>query len=156
MNSWLFLFFITAPLLVFSVKPEAPRLWRTSRLIIAIITCYASINLALHFDHAKLAEEVNNNPHAAHEDFMRVSGASGASDVFMLLLGWVWAVMYVGWCELAWRRYHRAKMISLRKGCGDDGFANIIVTISYYVSLLFLVLIMVVITGIGYEIYFKG
>jgi hypothetical protein len=139
-----------------SARPGSSRLWRTSRLVIAIIGCYICINLTVYFDHTQLANEVNNNPHATHEDFMRLSAASGASDVFMLVFGWVWAIMYVGRCELAWRRYHRAKMISLRKGCGDDGVANMVVTLSYYLTLLFLVLIIVAITGTCYEIYFKG
>lgn len=47
-----------------------------------------------------------------------------------------------------WRKYYRTKMLSLRKGIGDDWITNMIVTLSYYMTLLLAVIVVLLMIGL--------
>ncbi|MCH2548360.1 MAG: hypothetical protein MK052_12240, partial [Alphaproteobacteria bacterium] len=136
---------------MFSISPEAWRWKRTGRLLLAIMCGYLFVNLALHMqqheqyaDYEACLESLAHLPkqperHAACAHHVNI--ADGASNVFLLYLGWLPALMIAGWWKLLWRRQHRNKMISLRKGLGDDRIANLIISLSYYMTLLLLVIV---------------
>lgn len=151
------LFFMLSLLLVFSATPEALRRKRSGRLLLAIICGYIFINLAMHthqqeqYAHYEACLEMlahlPDQPERHAACARHVNIADGASNVFFLFLGWLPSLMITGWWELLWRRRHWNKMTSLRKGLGDDRIANLIVSLSYYMTLLLIVIVILFTVG---------
>ena len=134
-NFWFWLFFITAPLLVFSVGPEN-RFWlRLARLVLAAVLSYVLINLSLHTSR-ELGRKAYNEcqrksihpemSQEAHEQCKHhVNTADGAANVFYFILGWIPGTAYVGIWEFLWRRRYRKILKEMGKNYKGRWFSNI-------------------------------
>ncbi|MFO1242528.1 MAG: hypothetical protein U1E36_04920 [Rickettsiales bacterium] len=151
-NIWFWLLIIGAPFCVFSVKPEKNVWIRAGRLLIAIGATYTLAILAIGTDDAlewKKYEACQSQfSDISHHEGCPLNVGSGASFVFFLFFGWIPATMYVGWWELAWRKYYRSKMISLRKGLGDDWFSNLVIIISFFTTLFGFIIFLIIIAAL--------
>lgn len=101
-NYWFWLWVSTVPILVFSIKNDAPKWKKIAIWIAAFGLCYGFMNLAVH-----LMWDIRNAPFIVQTDRdmpwqktwdMPKCGnmADGASTVFALILGWIPASLYVG------------------------------------------------------------
>jgi hypothetical protein len=147
-NYWFWLWVIGTPVIIFSVKPSAPTWQKSLRTIIAIVFCYGVMNLALH-----LMWDIRNGPFVVHTDpnfpwqkTWDMAGcaniADGASLIFTLMFGWIYAIIYTGWCEIAWLQYYKRKTLSISQDFKRDIISRVFATISYAVAkIAFLTLI---------------
>lgn len=147
-NYWFWLWVLAVPILVFSVRPDAPKWHRAARSLVAIIFCYGAINMAVH-----LMWDIRNGPFGVNNDYPWQKSwddpgvkcaniADGASLVFTLYFGWVYGVIYIGWWEMAWYQYHKRKSGLIDKNFKRDAINKVVVTISYFVArLAFLIII---------------
>lgn len=117
-NPWLWFWLISTPVVVFSTRPSTPVWQRAFRTIFIIAISYVVINLGTH-----LAMDIRNAPFhgdgIAHFNGVRITSeedefkfhcydiADGAKYAFALLFGWLPALIYTGWWEIAWYQYHK-------------------------------------------------
>ena len=136
-NTWMWLWLIFTPIVVFSATPNSPKWYRASRTIFAIGVSYVFVNLATH-----LGIEIRNAPFhgegIAYFNGERITSeadefkfhcfdiADGARYVGALLFGWVYAVIYHGWWEGIWHQYHKRVTKQMDKNFKTD-FVNIVV-----------------------------
>lgn len=151
-NYWFWLWVIATPVIVFSVKPTTPRWQRAMRTVVAIGFCYGIMNLALH-----LMWDIRNDPFIvnAHPDFLNMNLktwdmkcaniADGASLVFTLLFGWIYASVYTGWWEIIWYQYHRHKTRLIDKKFKRDWISRGAVWVSVAITTLIIVAVAVII-----------
>ena len=100
MNYWFWLYLFITPLIVLSASFTSKPWKRIIKLLAAILVCYVLMNLAVHLNWNSLQQAVNANPNRTDEDLHRVT-ADGANILYMLILGWIPALTYVGWWEAA-------------------------------------------------------
>lgn len=149
-NYWFWLWIIATPLIVFSVKPATPRWQRALRTVIAIGFCYVAMNFALN-----LMWDIGNGPFVVSSDpnfpWQKTwdipdcaNVADGASIVFMVFFGWIYAVIYTGLWEMLWYRYHKRKTKLLEKEFRRDWISKIAAVIAKYITLLILLVIVLI------------
>lgn len=143
-NYWFWLWVIAMPVIVFSVKPTTPRWQRAMRTVVAIGFCYGIMNLALH-----LMWDIRNGPfwvvgaypwQKSWDDpgTKCANIADGASLVFTLLFGWIYASIYTGWWEMIWYQYHKRRTGLIGENFKRDILTRIVVFISRLVAKLIL------------------
>ena len=71
--------------------------------------------------------------------------ADGASLVFTLLFGWIYATVYTGWWEIIWHQYHKRKTQFIDKNFKKDWISIIAVWVSVAITTLIIVAVVVVI-----------
>jgi hypothetical protein len=137
-NYWFWLWIIATPIIVFSVTPQSSRGLRAVRTLLAIIVCYSVMNLALH-----LMWNIRNGPFVVRSNYpwqaswdnpgvQCIGTGIGANLVFTIFFGWIFAVIYTGWCDIAWYQYHKRQT-----GLLDSNFKrDAVSTISAIVSLI--------------------
>jgi len=141
-NYWFWFFVIAPPVIVFSVKPDASKWLRAAQNIVTVLVCYGTINLAVH-----LMWDIRNGPFGVVSEYPWQKSwddpgtkcaniADGASIVFTALFGWIYGVIYTGWWEMIWYRYHRQKTKLIDENYKRDWFSTVIVFISYYITRL--------------------
>lgn len=150
-NIWPWLFFTILPALIFSAKPHHSVKRRSTRIIIAIILGYIALNLSLHTSrtitwntYERCQSQFSDGAIQHHKECGEMNIADGASYAFAMFLGWIPSIMFVGWLELIWRKLYKNDMQTLRKGMNDDVLANIVVSLSYYFTVGFTVLIVII------------
>ncbi|AGH97843.1 hypothetical protein [Micavibrio aeruginosavorus] len=155
-NYWRWLWMVSIPLLVFSIKPDASKWLRASRTVAAVILGYVVMNLAiqLFWDIGNGPFVVDGNPNTPWQKTWDIPNcadiADGASIVSTLFFGWLYAIIYTGWWDMVWYQYHkrRTKMI-------DDGFKRDICSQVVFVTskivtilvILFMILIFFAVCG---------
>lgn len=119
-NFWLYLLFVTAPVLAFSAGPERNVWLRSGRLIVAAALTYLLLNLSHQTDQnliRKAYEQCQSQfPDGwiqHHKECSEINTADGAHNAFLLYLGWIPAMAYVGFWELVWRRRNKSKLKKL-------------------------------------------
>lgn len=142
-NYWFWLWIVAVPLLVFSPDPSASLWQRAARTCLTVILCYALMNLAI-----RLAWDIRNgpftvvssNPHFPPQkswDFAACAYiADGASLMFTFYLGWLYAIIYTGWWEMAWAQCHKRSTGQRDKNFKRDPCTQTVVTVSKGVTLL--------------------
>ena len=101
-NYWFWLWILSVPIFIFSIKPEAHKWKKIATLLIAIAFCYGVMNLALHlmWDIRNGPFIVNSDPTFPDQKTWDIPGcaniADGASLVFAPYFGWIPASLYVG------------------------------------------------------------
>lgn len=170
MNYWFWLFIVAAPLIVFSLTPDANPWWRVYRLLLAVGVVYVFINLALHLsvDRGWQAYESCRITHSGHDGpyetrlgdrLDRICPAaphSGPPEVFYLLFGWAPAAAYVGFFELLWRWQHRTTIRTLGNAFKGKWVSTALIVFSTPVWLYILVLLAVLIYTAGCNWYFPN
>lgn len=170
MNYWFWLFILAAPLIVFSLTPEANPWWRIYRLALAIGLGYVFINLALHLsvDRGWEAYESCRFIHSGHDGPYELSLAnkldsicpaapnSGMPEFFYFVLGWIPAAAYAGIFELVWRRRHRATIRAMGKMFKGKWASNALIIFSTPVWLYVLVLLVALIYAAACNWYFPN
>jgi hypothetical protein len=145
----MFLFLVTAPLLIFSVKPELSTQRRIWRILIATIIGYMLLNLILHTHRYLQWQEFEQCQNIYSKDPLNMADeckgiiniADGASNIFYLYLGWVPAVGYAGFFELLWRIKHRAFIKNMGKQFSGRWFSNFVVITAIPVWIFMLLII---------------
>ena len=100
-NYWQWLWILIVPLLVFSLKKDAPKWKRIGAGLVAVGLCYFFMNLSMHlfWDIKNGSFTVDFNPDFPLQktwDMPCADIRDGASLVFTLFLGWIPASLYVG------------------------------------------------------------
>lgn len=146
-NYWFWLWIVATPVIVFSVKPTTPRWQRSVRTVVAIGFCYGIMNLALRF-----MWDIKNGPFGVNNDYpwqksWDDSGvkcaniADGASLVFTLFFGWIYAMIYTGWWEVIWYKYYKRKAQLIDKDFRRDWISKITVWVSKYITIFVFLII---------------
>ncbi len=125
MGYWFLIYCIGTAWLMFSVTPQSSRRWRMGRTVIAFIVGYGITMVLLYIHYIMYPLEYSRI--GAH----------------WFMMGWLWTLTYIGWCELAWRIRHRKALISIRKGLGDDWINGKVLFISSFGILLFLLIFVI-------------
>ena len=143
------------PFIIFCAKPMHSLKWRIQRTLIAFAVIYFSI---MYRFYAAAIEKVELRQIGYADtapmnvfDFVLSNGALG----HWVFLGWIWTFTYIGWWEFAWRIYHRRSLIGLRKGIGDDCLNNAIVTLSYYIGMLLLIIGLIAVADYFWPGFYK-
>lgn len=138
MGFWLSLFFIAAPIIVFSVSPSKNMWLRLGRLLLAIGFTYICLMLFLESERSQSWENYNQC-YAAHSELRDMSPERSqacihhldrvpdSTAVFALLFGWVPSAGYVGFWELIWRIWHRKQIKEMGKNYNGQWFSNVII-----------------------------
>ncbi|MCP4393336.1 MAG: hypothetical protein GY804_03570 [Alphaproteobacteria bacterium] len=106
-NYWFWLWFVGVPAILFQIKPTYSNKRKGITVVSTIAICYVLMNLALH-----LMWDISNAPFRGDPDgldgFMQkcANTSDGASLVFTLFFGWIYATIYTGWWLIAWKHYH--------------------------------------------------
>jgi hypothetical protein len=148
-NYWLWISVLAVPIFVFSVKPSAPKWQRAVRSLIAIAFCYGAINMAVH-----LMWDIRNGPFWVVDGYpwqkswddlgtKCANFGDGASIVFALMFGWLYATIYTGWWEMIWFQYHRRKTKLIGDEFKRDWFNKIVVGISVTIPALIILIVFV-------------
>ena len=156
-NYWFWLWVFVTPIIVFSVKPSTQRWQRTIRTVIAVGFCYAIMNLALH-----LMWDIRNGPFVVNLDpdipdqktwnmVECANIADGASLVFTLLFGWVYASIYTGWWEMIWYQYHKRKTLLINKDFKRDWISRVVVWVSATITILMILTIIFLLVAFMFE-----
>lgn len=144
---------IAIPVIVFSVKPSAPRWQRAISTGICIGIGYGLTLLAL-----DLSSDIRNGPFWVADDYPWqkswddpgvdcVSSQMGAR-VFTLLFGWIYAAIYTGWWEMIWYQY-----LKRRTGLIDENFKRDILTKTVvFISTLVAKLILFVVIALPFAV----
>ena len=144
-NYWWWLWLIITPLIVFSVKPHAPKWQRALRTLISIGIGYGLANFGLH-----LNSEIRNGPFVVNNDYpwQRIwdeygsqcaNIGGGLSLVFTLLIGgWVYASIYTGMWDIIWKQYHKRKTKLIDSHFKRDLLTKIVVSFTFLIPLLFI------------------
>ncbi len=124
-NFWLWLLFFIAPGLLFFVGVERSITSHVARVLCAIGLTYVLLNLAYHAQDAfdwrnfQACQENSVHPYMSremHEECRHhVNIADGASNVFLLGLGWIPAAFYIGIWEILWRIRHKIEIKAMGK-----------------------------------------
>lgn len=152
-NIWPWIFFISLPLFIFSVKPDSKASWRFWRIVLAIGIGYILINLSLHTHRAiqwnayeQCRSESKNRIDSIemHEECKHhINIADGASNVFFLFLGWIPAAAYLGFWELIWRVKYRHFIREMKGNFKGKWFSTLLIVCSVPVWLYILLVIIV-------------
>lgn len=142
LNYWFWLWFLTVPLIMFSVTPQSPQWQRIIRTLGAVLLCYGAMNLAIHltWDIRNGPFIVNANSGVPWQKSWDIPGcaniADGASMVFTLMFGWLYAIIYTGWWEMAWHFYHRRHTRLVDESFKRDIFSTIVALVSKSFTIL--------------------
>lgn len=137
------IFLIALPVLVFGATPHTNRWKRAGRLILSVLIGYVALACIFYADYTNLHHKVIHDLTLPDHSMQQVDIA-GAIFWHWLLCGWIWTILYVGWLELAWRKYYQSSMISLRQGLGDDRISNVILRVSFYATLLCVIITLII------------
>lgn len=102
-NYWYWLFFLTPPLLIFSLRRTAPIMYKALVAMIAVGFCTAFIALGI-----ELRWDIRNGPFYGLDASLTngklcADTSDGASLVFGRYFGWIPASLYVGfWLLIRW------------------------------------------------------
>lgn len=131
-NSWLWFWLISTPVIVFSVLPSAPAWQRAGRLLFLIALSHVVINLGMY-----LAMEIKNAPfrdigmsnlnEMDSFKFSCIDIADGAKYSFALYFAWTYAVVYAGLWEMMWGVYHKRKTKLIDENFKRDWISRIVV-----------------------------
>jgi hypothetical protein len=157
LNYWFWLWIIATPVIVFSVKPATPRWQRTIRTVVAIGFCYGIMNLALH-----LMWDIRNGPFSVYSDYPWQKSwddpgtkcaniADGASIIFTAFFGWIYAIIYTGWCEILWYRYHKRRTKLLTDDFKRDWISRIVVWISAIITTIIILAVISLVVALVFE-----
>lgn len=156
-NYWFWLWVIATPVIVFSVRPAAPKWQHTLRTLVAIAFCYGVMNLALH-----LMWDIRNSPFVVSSDpnfpdqktwdIPKCANiADGASLVFTLLFGWIYATIYTGWWEALWYQHHKRRTRLLDNEFKRDWISRLVVWVSATITISLIVAIISLIVALMFE-----
>lgn len=110
-NHWFWLWITCVPLLVFSVKPDAPKWQRALRTIMAVGFCYGLMNLAMHLSwdlSNELFRQAPYNPDPANGWRMDCHKyGTGFSYILAIGFAWIPAALYTGFWFFIWSRFHK-------------------------------------------------
>ncbi len=115
MNYWFWLYIILVPIIVFAVKPEAPRWQRVGRLLLIVPICYYLLMVAAGHDHQRLwaiYEACQNqfpDGGVQHHPECKILGYSTANFTAINLFGWIPGMVYIGFWELIWHIVYRQR-----------------------------------------------
>lgn len=142
LNYWFWLWFLTVPLVVFSVKPQSPQWQRITRTLVAILFCYGVMNLAIHLmrDIRNKPFTVDSNPNTPWQKSWDMPDCAnigdGANLIFTLMFGWLYAIIYTGWWEVAWHLYHKQHTRLIDTSFKRDILSALVVLISKSLTVL--------------------
>ena len=148
-NYWFWLWVLSVPILVFSVKPNAATLKKIATTLVAIGFCYGAMNLAMH-----LGLDISHGPFWVVSDIpwqkswddpgvKCVSPGTGAKYAFTLVFGWLYATVFTGWWQMIWFQYHRRKTGLIDKSYKRDWLSRVVVGVSVIVPTLIILRIFV-------------
>lgn len=132
-NVWFWMYLAIAPTLVFAAGANAGPGLRLGRLLAAILLCYLMLNAATHLTWDLRLQRVQANP-AATEDEWAAATADGANLLFIGILGWIPASMYVALWEVVWRIHFRR---ALKAAGARQGFSNFLIGFAAFALLAF-------------------
>jgi hypothetical protein len=145
-NFWFYLLLATAPILVFSAKPESKTWFRIGRLLVAIAVTYVLINLSLHTNYKigwdtyeSCQSQFKDGAIQHHEECG--NPPRGIPLAFFAVLGLIPSNAYVGFFELIWRRKHRKQIKNYGKNFKGKWFSNIIIILSIPIWLYMIILV---------------
>jgi hypothetical protein len=157
-NIWPYLFFIALPIITFTLRPDSPARAHIFRIMIAVFLGYIFINASLHTSYNitwdTYRECQNQFPDGAiqhHKECGERNVAGGASFLFMMVLGWAPAMVYLGMWELIWRYRHRNQLQTMNKKFKGKWIRTATLW-AFYASLAWVTLATVS-TSIAYLIY---
>ena len=126
MNAWSAVIFVTIfllpPILVFSVRPDAPMWLKTGRLLFPIFIY--SLFISYTSD--------------VFECFSYEENDCWAFKLFFLFIGMLQYIMYLGWFEYVWRRWYKQIAWSLKKNLEYGMTSTIIIITSAIVTLMWI------------------
>lgn len=149
MNHWFFVWMAFTPAFIFLFPPQSSVWKRGARTVLAVVLCYAFMNLAVH-----LQWDIRNAPfkqdpfHSISEGGWRLDCLNiedGFSLGFALVSGWIPACVYAGMGLCLWRYRHRRAIKAMPAGYKDDiaarmliigGGAYVIVTFIFSMALI--------------------
>ncbi|MDB2414383.1 hypothetical protein N9W34_01265 [Rickettsiales bacterium] len=143
-NFWFWLLLFTAPVLVFSVKPEVSIKIRFLRLFFAIGFTYILMNLSLHTSrHIEWAtyeacqSQFPDGGIQHHAECGEINIADGASNIFYAFFGWIPATVYVGMWELLWVVFYRKKIKNIGINYKGRRLSKIIIAFPIFFLVIF-------------------
>ena len=148
-NQRLWFWLISTPLVVFLTLPATPWWLRASRSVFITTLSYGVIILAV-----PEAFEVINAPFyhseiwsdASAVDIFKsrcIDNSDSGPLAFSLGLGWIPALIYTGWWEIAWHQYHKRKTKLIDKNFKTDWINRIVVFASVVIPALLLASIVI-------------
>ena len=150
-NIWFYIFFLIAPLLVFSTKPRANSYLHSQILLAVIIIGYCLIILSVinsnyldSMEYERCQAQFPDGYRVMHPECGSPWIGDGAQNAFAVLLGWVPSAAYVGFWELLWLWYYRKRIQELGKDFKCKWVSQLLIILSIpiwvYVSLLTIVI----------------
>jgi len=145
-NYWFWSFILIAPILAFSVTPQSSPLLRAARTLIAVLVCYALTRpaLGLGLDIRKAPFTVYDTvPFQKTMDMVQCHGNSGiGAKTYISDIGWIYALVYVGWCEIIWRVRYKNRIKNL------DFISELAAFIAVFFTALFIISALYIFTGL--------
>lgn len=134
-NPWAWFFFASLPLVVFALQPNAPVWQRMMRPIIAVGLGYATIFLGVDLElvirEAPFYTSEIRPDSSYIEKFKYSCNDIGDTQVAAaFLLGWLPALVYTGWWDMAWYEYHKRKTKLIDGRFKRDWISRIVVFLS--------------------------
>lgn len=153
------LFLATAPLLIFSTKPESSMQRRIGCILIAVIIGYILLNIIVELgnqngwrDYEQCRSESKNrmdSPEMHDECGHYIVDSAGINNMFIFFIGWIPAGGYAGFFELLWRRKHRETIQKMGNQFKDKWFSNFMVITAIPVWIfMFLIMLLIVVMQI--------
>lgn len=112
-NPWFWFWVLFTPLVCFSLTPVAPAWQRGLRTVVIVSVSYIVLNLYTHnFFDIQNAPFQTAEVSSASSDIEKFKVdcyniADGASFIFSLVFGWIYAIIYAAMCEAIWYLYHK-------------------------------------------------
>jgi hypothetical protein len=150
-NFWYWLFWITAPLLVFSAKPESTYWRRIGRLLLAIALTYVFLNLSIGAEHSlawdayRACEEQSQHrdmsPEMHKECKPHLDALNDTNALFAFAFGYFLTAAYTGFWELLWRIRYRKAVRAYGKGYEGKWTSNILIALAIPPTLIISILV---------------
>ncbi len=130
--------------LVFKAQPDSSASWRVVRLVGAIGLLYFSANLILHLSYNFQWWGIDAyHAHFPQCEYKHCEGERkprnfGANFAIYLILGWIPALIFVGFCELGWRYQHRHRIRVLKERDAGYFFSSALIILNFlFISLFY-------------------
>lgn len=139
-NPWRWLLFVAPPLIIFAVRPDAPKWQRGLRVPAVVVLGYVLMG-----QNVALGAEILRGPFFAERSPVRYLPAcshfhsSRYISPMGLVFGGIYLVVYAGWWEMIWRQYHKMKTGLIDKDFKGDWVSRIVVLISMVVTIFIVI-----------------
>lgn len=122
LDVWYWIYLIGVPIIIFSVKGDA-LIWLKSVRLLFLIILLPMLTAPLDYARTQTLEDYNGHDYGCW-----------MYDLYFVLLAAGISVVYVGWWEYGWRRFHKQIFWDIKKNLQYGIVSNLIVLLSAIIT----------------------